>query len=87
MKLPGFDILMPLWRRDEREDRESQADGPHGPKPVLWLRPVPSGARPRMEGRVVCSECRKHWTEAEILNARGTLLAQGKGLFIEMRAR
>ena len=54
---------------------------------IDYLRPVPSGARLRMEGRVVCSECRKHWTEAEILNARGTLLAQGKGLFIEMRAR
>jgi hypothetical protein len=36
---------------------------------------------------VVRSEGRKHWTEAKILNARGTALAQGKGLFVEVRAR
>jgi hypothetical protein len=39
-----------------------------------------------MEGRIVRSEGRKHWTEAEILNGRGTVLALGKGLFIEVRA-
>jgi hypothetical protein len=40
-----------------------------------------------MEGRIVRSEGRKHWTEARVLNARGTTLAQGKGIFIEVRAR
>ncbi|MGD0901416.1 MAG: PaaI family thioesterase [Terracidiphilus sp.] len=54
---------------------------------IDYLRPVPSGARLRMEGRIVRSEGRKHWTEARILNARGTALAEGKGLFIEVRPR
>jgi hypothetical protein len=40
-----------------------------------------------MEGRIVRSEGRKHWTEARILNARGTALAESKGLFIEARPR
>jgi uncharacterized protein (TIGR00369 family) len=54
---------------------------------IDYLRPVPSGAPLRMEGCIVRSEGRKHWTEARILNARGTALAQAKGLFIEVRAR
>ena len=54
---------------------------------IDYLRPVPSGGHLRMEGRIVRSEGRKHWTEARILNARGTALAQAKGLFIEVRAR
>jgi uncharacterized protein (TIGR00369 family) len=54
---------------------------------IEYLRPVPSGVPIRLEGRVVRSEGRKHWTEAKILNARGTALAQGKGLFVEVRAR
>jgi uncharacterized protein (TIGR00369 family) len=54
---------------------------------IDYLRPVPSGAQLRMEGRIVRSEGRKHWTEARILNARGTALAQAKGIFIEVRAR
>lgn len=52
-----------------------------------YLRPVPSGAPIRMEGCIVRSEGRKHWTEARILNAHGKELARGKGLFIEVRAR
>jgi uncharacterized protein (TIGR00369 family) len=52
-----------------------------------FLRPVPSATPIRIEGRVVRSEGRKHWTEARILNARGTVLAHAKGLFIELRAR
>jgi hypothetical protein len=40
-----------------------------------------------MEGSIVRSEGRKHWTEAKILNAKGTALAEGKGLFVEVRAR
>jgi uncharacterized protein (TIGR00369 family) len=52
-----------------------------------YLRPVPSDAPIRLEGRVVRSEGRKHWTEARILNSGGKELAHGKGLFIEVRAR
>jgi uncharacterized protein (TIGR00369 family) len=54
---------------------------------VEYLRPVPSGAPLRMEGHVTRSEGRKHWTEAIILNAKGSLLAHAKGLFIEVHAR
>jgi acyl-coenzyme A thioesterase PaaI-like protein len=50
---------------------------------VEYLRPVPSGAPLRIEGRVVRSERRKHWTEASILDAEGAVLAHGKGLFFE----
>jgi acyl-coenzyme A thioesterase PaaI-like protein len=54
---------------------------------VDFLRPVPSRASLRLEGRVTRNEGRKHWTEAKILDAEGTTLAQGKGLFIEVRPR
>ena len=52
---------------------------------IDYLRPIPSGTPLRMEGRVARSEGRKHWTEAKILNGHGTVLAQGAGLFIEVR--
>jgi uncharacterized protein (TIGR00369 family) len=54
---------------------------------IDYLRPIPSGAPVRLEGRVVRSEGRKHWTEAKILNAEGSTLAHGKGLFIEVRPK
>jgi len=54
---------------------------------VNYLRPVPSGAPIRLEGRLKSTEGRKHWAEAKILNAEGTTLAEGKGLFIEVRPR
>jgi uncharacterized protein (TIGR00369 family) len=54
---------------------------------IDYLRPIPSGAPVRLEGRMVRSEGRKHWTEAKILNAEGTTLAQGKGLFIQVRGK
>jgi uncharacterized protein (TIGR00369 family) len=54
---------------------------------VDYLRPVPSATPIRMEGRVTHHEGRKHWTVARILNARGTALAEAKGLFIEVRDR
>lgn len=54
---------------------------------IDYRRPVPSGTLIRMEGRVVRSEGRKHWVEATILNASGTALAHGKGLFVEVRTR
>jgi uncharacterized protein (TIGR00369 family) len=54
---------------------------------VDYLRPVPSGAEIRLEGRVVRCEGRKQWVEAKILDARGTTLAHSKGLFVEIRDR
>ncbi len=52
---------------------------------VDYLRPVPSGAPLRIEGRVVRNERRKHWAEARILDEKGIALAEAKGLFIEVR--
>jgi uncharacterized protein (TIGR00369 family) len=49
---------------------------------VEYLRPVPSHAAIEIEGRVTRSEGRKHWTEAQIRNADGKILAQATGLFI-----
>ena len=54
---------------------------------VEYLRPVPSGANVRLEGRLSRNEGRKHWAEAKILDADGTTLARGKGLFIEVKPR
>lgn len=54
---------------------------------VEYLRPVPSGAPLRIEGRVVRSEGRKHWAEAVIVNAEETALARAKGLFIEVQPK
>jgi uncharacterized protein (TIGR00369 family) len=54
---------------------------------IDYLRPVHSSTPVRLEGRRVRSEGRKHWTEARILNARGHVLAEAKGLFIEVHAR
>ena len=54
---------------------------------VDFRRPVPSDTPIRMEGRVVRSEGRKHWAEANILDAHGSPLARGKGLFIEIQPR
>lgn len=51
---------------------------------VEYLRPVPSRAPIRIEGRAIQSDGRKHRTEARILDASGTVLAQGKALFIEV---
>lgn len=52
---------------------------------IDYLRPVPSGAPLRVEGRVMRSEGRKHWVESRILDAEETVLAQGKGVFVELR--
>jgi uncharacterized protein (TIGR00369 family) len=54
---------------------------------IDYLRPAPSGAPLRLESRIVSSEGRKHWTEAKLLNAKGIVLAESKGLFIAMRVR
>ena len=50
---------------------------------IDYRRPVRSAAPIRMEGRLLRSEGRKHWTEARILDARGHVLAEAKGIFIE----
>jgi len=34
---------------------------------------------------VVRNEPRKHWAEARVVSQKGTVLAEGKGLFIEVR--
>ncbi len=54
---------------------------------IDYLRPVPSGSALRIEGRVTRKEGRKHWSEAKILDAGGTVLAQSHGLFIEVPVR
>ncbi|MGH9559952.1 MAG: PaaI family thioesterase [Terracidiphilus sp.] len=54
---------------------------------VDFRRPVPSGVRLRIEGCVVSSEGRKHWTEAVIADANQNILANGKGLFVEIAPR
>jgi uncharacterized protein (TIGR00369 family) len=54
---------------------------------IDYLRPVPSRSPVRIEGRIVRSEGHKHWTEARILNNKGSALARSKGLFIEVGAR
>ena len=52
---------------------------------VEYLRPVPSGAPLRIEGRVVRNEGRKHWAEAVIVDVGEKTLAHARGLFIEVQ--
>ena len=52
-----------------------------------YLRPVPSGAPLRIEGRIVRTEGRKVWAESSILNADKRLLAHAKGFFVEVRPK
>lgn len=54
---------------------------------VEYRRPVPSGLRLRLEGRVTRNEGRKHWTEAVIADTEENVLAYSKGLFIELQPR
>ena len=54
---------------------------------VQYLRPVHAGAPIRIQARLVRSEGRKHWSEASILTEHGSILAEAKGLFIEIRPR
>jgi uncharacterized protein (TIGR00369 family) len=51
---------------------------------VDYLRPVHSATPLRLEGRLLRTEGRKHWAEARIFNERGRVLAEAKGLFIEV---
>lgn len=48
---------------------------------------LPSGEPQRVEGHVTHVEGRRHWAEAEILDAEGTTLAKGKGLLFEVQPR
>jgi len=52
---------------------------------VEYLRPVPSGTPLRIEARWLRGEGRLNWVEAEIRDAAGTVLAKGKGLFVQVR--
>ena len=52
---------------------------------IKYLKPVPSAIPIRIEGRLIRSEGRKHWTQANILNEKSVTLATAKGLFIEVR--
>jgi uncharacterized protein (TIGR00369 family) len=54
---------------------------------VDYLRPVPSETPLRLEGRIDRNEPRKYWAEARILDENGRLLAEAKGLFIEVPPR
>jgi uncharacterized protein (TIGR00369 family) len=49
--------------------------------------PVPSEVAIRLEGKVLRSEGRKHWAVSSIFDEKGHTLAQGKGLFVEVKAR
>ena len=51
---------------------------------INYLRPVHSATPIRLEGRLLRSEGRRHWTEGRILDARGRVLAEAKGLFIDI---
>ena len=51
---------------------------------IDYLRPVHSATPIRLEGHLLRSEGRKHWTEARILDARGHMLVEAKGIFIEI---
>jgi uncharacterized protein (TIGR00369 family) len=53
---------------------------------IEYLRPVPSTTEISIVGKLVRSEGRKHWTEAQILNDKSKVLATAKGLFVEVRA-
>jgi len=53
---------------------------------VEYLRPVPSATAIRIVGKLVRSEGRKHWTEAQLFDDKLKILATAKGLFIEVRA-
>jgi uncharacterized protein (TIGR00369 family) len=54
---------------------------------VDYLRPVPSLKPIRIEGRVVKHEDRKYWAEAAIFDGHRTRLAQGSGLFIQIKPK
>ncbi len=54
---------------------------------VEYLRPVPSCAPIRIEGRIVKHEGRKFWAEAAILDEHRIRLAHSTGIFIEIKPK
>jgi uncharacterized protein (TIGR00369 family) len=52
---------------------------------VEYLKPVHSQTLVRLVATLVKKDGRKHWTEGRLLDAAGTILAQGTALFIEIR--
>lgn len=54
---------------------------------IDYRRPVHSSTHVRLEARLTHSDGRKHWTEARILSAENSVLAEAKGLFVEVRPR
>ena len=52
-----------------------------------YLRPVATETPLRIEGRLLRVEGNQNWAEAAIKSASGRVLAQGKGLFIEIKPR
>lgn len=54
---------------------------------IDYLRPVPSKTPIRLEAHLTHNEGRKHWAHGCVLNERGTVLARGKGLWVEVRPR
>ena len=54
---------------------------------VDYLRPVPSKSSIRLEAWLTHAEGRKHWARARIVHENGTVLAEGKGLFVEVSER
>lgn len=53
---------------------------------VEYLAPVRSCSAFRLEGHLIRSEGRKHWTAAELKSGEGHVLAKGEGLFLEISA-
>jgi acyl-coenzyme A thioesterase PaaI-like protein len=49
-----------------------------------YLRPVPTNKPLRIEGRLLRFERRKYWTEGQIVNSQGSVLAKCNGLFIQV---
>jgi len=49
---------------------------------VEYLRPVPLGVLLLLEGRHMHADGRKHFCEAELMNAEGRVLAKAKGMFV-----
>jgi uncharacterized protein (TIGR00369 family) len=73
---------------DESMSKAVRAKGLHAMTrhmEIDYRRPVPSGRSIRTEGRLVRSDGRKHWAEAQILDEEGTTLAHGEALFVEVR--
>ena len=54
---------------------------------VEYLRPVPLGRKIFVEARATDQKGRNYWRECTIRDARGKLLARGKGRFVKIAVR